>query len=158
MVIKFNLKRFIISLLIPIAVGGLSTLITGSDMKIYDEIVRPKLSPPFIVFPIVWSILYILMGISLYLVWNNGDKTKNKTNAYMFFASSLLFNFIWSPIFFSAKLFLLSFIILVLMFMAVLATIIAYKPINKCAAILQVPYLIWLVIAGYLNIAIYILN
>ncbi len=158
MTIKFNLKKFIISLLIPIAVGGLSALITGKDMMIYDEITRPKLSPPFIVFPIAWSILYILMGISLYMIWNKDDRYTNKSRAYLFFTASLIFNFLWSPIFFSAKLFAVAFVVLILMFISVLLTIIEYYKINKAAAILQIPYLLWLVFAGYLNLAISILN
>ncbi|MCQ2454766.1 MAG: tryptophan-rich sensory protein [Clostridia bacterium] len=158
MIIKCNLKKLLISLLIPLAVGGLSALISGKDMKIYNSINQPPLSPPFIVFPIVWCILYVLMGISLYLVWNKEDKYLNKTKAYLFFAAQLIFNFLWSPIFFSARLYLFAFFILIFMAIATILMIFEYHSISKWAAFLQIPYLIWLLFAGYLNFAIYLLN
>lgn len=158
MVIKFNLKKLIISLLIPLAVGGLSTLITGGDMKIYGEINQPPFSPPFIVFPIVWVVLYILMGVSFYLVWNSKAAYEEKKSAFIFYFVSLLLNFIWSPVFFSLKQFLLAFVILVALFITVIITAVKYNKIDKNAALLQIPYLVWLAVAGYLNIGIYLLN
>ena len=115
MVFKFDLKKLIFSILIPLAVGGLSALISGGGMGFYKTVEKPPLSPPGIVFPIVWSILYILMGISLYLVMTKKDMYLNKTSAYAFFALQLFLNFIWSPVFFSAKEYLAAFIILVLL-------------------------------------------
>ena len=158
MIVKFNLKRLIISLLIPLAVGGLSAFVTRGDMAFYKIMERPPLSPPAIVFPIVWTILYILMGISLYLIWNNGDIYANKSAAYTLFGFQLFLNFIWSPVFFSAKQYLLAFIILVVMWITVLIMIISFYRIYKPAGLLQIPYLIWLTIAGYLNMGVYLLN
>lgn len=158
MIVKFNLKRLIISLIIPLAAGGLAAFITRGDMDLYNSIKRPPFSPPGIVFPIVWTVLYILMGISLYLVWNNGDAYADKTAAYTLFGFQLFLNFIWSPVFFSARQFLLAFIILAVLWLSVLAMIISFYRIYKPAALLQIPYLIWLTIAGYLNIGVYILN
>ena len=158
MILKFNLKRFLISIAIPLAVGGFSALITKGDMDLYSRIVRPPLSPPSILFPIVWSILYILMGISLYLVWNNSNSYSDKTSAFVLFAVQLFLNFIWSPIFFSAQQYLIAFIILVLLWITVLLMIISFYRISKVAGLIQIPYLIWLTFAGYLNFAIMILN
>ena len=158
MILKFNLKRFLISLAIPLVVGGLSALITSGDMDLYSRIVRPPLSPPSIVFPIVWTILYTLMGVSLYLIWNNSDSYSDKTTAFVLFAVQLFLNFIWSPIFFSAQQYLVAFIILVLLWITVFLMIISFYRISKVAGILQIPYLIWLTFAGYLNFAIMILN
>ncbi|MCQ2478413.1 MAG: tryptophan-rich sensory protein [Clostridia bacterium] len=158
MIIKFNLKKLLISLAIPLVAGGISTLITAKDMKIYNDIVRPPLSPPMILFPIVWCILYILMGISLYLVWNSDADLYLKKKGYWIFAIQLILNFIWSPIFFTGRQFLLAFIVLIAMWVLVLCMIIVFSKIKKCAGLLQIPYLIWLTIAAYLNLGIYILN
>ncbi len=158
MIIKFNLKKFIIALLIPLAVGGLSALIIGKDMKIYDEITRPPLSPPSIVFPIAWGVLYLLMGISLYLIMVKNDIYANKSKAYIFFAAQLIFNFLWSPVFFSAKLYLFAFIILILMLSSTILMIKSYWEISRPAALLQIPYVLWLLFAGYLNFGVYLLN
>ena len=158
MIFRFDLKRLVISLIIPLAVGGLSAFVTRGDMDIYKTVERPPLSPPSVVFPIVWTILYILMGISLYLIWNSGDIYVDKKNAYIFFGIQLFLNFIWSPVFFTARQYLPAFLILVALWLCVLAMIINFAKISRPAALLQIPYLIWLTIAGYLNIGIYLLN
>ena len=158
MIVRFNLKRLVISLLIPLAVGGLSAFITRGDMDLYKTVERPPFSPPGIVFPIVWSVLYILMGISLYIIWNSGDIYADKTGAYTLFGFQLFLNLIWSPVFFSARQYLLAFLILVILWIAVLLMIISFYKISKHAALLQIPYLIWITIAGYLNIGVYLLN
>lgn len=158
MIFRFNLKRLVISLIIPLAVGGLSAFVTRGDMDIYKTVERPPLSPPSVVFPIVWTVLYILMGISLYLIWNSGDIYVDKKNAYIFFGIQLFLNFIWSPVFFTARQYLPAFLILVALWLCVLAMIINFAKISRPAALLQIPYLIWLTIAGYLNIGIYLLN
>lgn len=158
MILRLNLKKLIISLLVPLGVGGLSALITGGNMDIYSKINRPPLSPPGIVFPIVWSILYTLMGISLYLVWNKNDNSSQSNIAYFWFAVQLFLNFIWSPIFFGAQQYLVAFIVLILLIASVVAMIVSFYKISKPAALLQISYLIWLIFAGYLNLAIYILN
>ena len=158
MILKCNLKRLVISLLIPLLAGGFSALITGKDMDVYGTIKRPPLSPPGIVFPIVWTVLYILMGISLYLIWNNEKTYENKSSAYLFFAISLFLNLIWSPVFFSARQFLGAIFVLVALLITVIITVIKYFKINKTAAYLQIPYIIWLLCALYLNIGVYILN
>lgn len=158
MIFKFDLKKLIISLLIPLAVGGLSALISGGGMDFYKTVEKPPLSPPGIVFPIVWSILYILMGISLYLVITKKDMYQTKTSAYVFFALQLFLNFIWSPVFFSAKEYLAAFVILVLMWLAIIGMIVSFFRISKFAGLLQIPYLLWVTFAGYLNLGVYLLN
>lgn len=158
MVFKFNLKRFLISIAIPLIVGGTSALITSASMDLYSQIVRPPLSPPGWLFPVVWTILYTLMGISLYLVWNSGAGYDQKRNAYIFFAIQLFLNFIWSPIFFGRRQFLLAFAVLVLLWIFTIGMILSFYKISKPAGLLQIPYLLWLTFAGYLNFAIYLLN
>lgn len=158
MVFKFNLKKFLISMAIPLAVGGLSALIIKGDTDIYDKIIKPPLSPPSWVFPVAWSILYILMGISLYLVLNSNVNKPQKQRAIVLFAIQLILNFIWSPIFFSLQQFLLAFIVLIFMWIFTLGMIISFYGISKPAALLQIPYLLWITFAGYLNFGVYLLN
>ena len=158
MIIKFDLKKLILSLLPPIAVGGIASLITRGDMDIYKTIKKPPLAPPGIVFPIVWTVLYILMGISFYLVWTSHASYKEKRNAFIVYFISLALNFIWSPVFFSLQKFILAFIILVLLFISVAIYVTLYYRIHKTAGLLQIPYIIWLIIAAYLNLTIALLN
>ena len=158
MVFKFNLKRFLISIAIPLLVGGLSAIITRGDMDLYSQIKNPPLSPPGWLFPVAWSILYTLMGISLYLVWNSNARYIAKRNAYIFFGVQLFLNFIWSPIFFVGRQFLLAFIVLILMWLFTFGMIVSFYRISKLAGLLQIPYILWLTFAGYLNFAIYLLN
>lgn len=158
MVFKFNLKRFLISISIPLLIGGLSALITSGNMDIYSSIVRPPLSPTSWVFPVVWSILYFLMGVSLYLVWNSDASENEKRRAFLLFVIQLFLNFIWSPIFFNKQWFLFAFVVLVFLWVVTLLMIISFYKISKPAGLLQIPYLLWLTFAGYLNFAIYLLN
>ncbi len=158
MVWKIDIKKLIISLVIPLAVGGLSALVTGGSMDIYGEVTQPPLSPPGWVFPVVWSILYALMGVSLYLVWASDAPKEQKAAAVVVFGISLLLNFLWSPIFFAARGFLAAFVVLVLLWLSVIGVIIAFSRIKKAAGLLQLPYLLWVTFAGYLNLGVYLLN
>lgn len=158
MVFKFNLRKFLISIAISLGAGGLSALLTSGNMDIYSRIINPPLSPPGWLFPVVWSILYFLMGVSLYIVWNSDADNIEKRRAFSIFGIQLFLNFIWSPIFFNEQRFLLAFIVLILLWLFVLIMIISFYKISKAAGLLQIPYLVWLTFAGYLNLAIYLLN
>lgn len=156
--VKSNIKwkSLLVNIAIPLLVGGLSSLITMDGFKQYTEINQPPLSPPSAVFPVVWTILYILMGISSYLVYEN--KNADNKNALTLYAIQLAVNFIWPIFFFGFNAYLFSFIILIVLWTFVLLTIISFYKINKTAALLMIPYLIWLTFAGYLNLGVYILN
>lgn len=158
MVIKFNLKRFLISVAIPLSVGGLSALITKDNMNLYSKIVTPTFTPPGWLFPVVWTILYLLMGVSLYIIWNSEVDVYKKIRAFGIFAIQLSLNFIWSPIFFNMQWFLVALMVLVLLWLFTFGMILSFYNISKIAGILQIPYLLWLTFAGYLNLAIYLLN
>lgn len=154
-----KLKPFIISIAISLAVGGLSALLNRNNMDIYNTIKTPPLSPPSILFPIVWTILYVLMGISAALIYNKRKINYNDvTSALFIYAISLFLNFWWSIIFFGGKLFFFAFIWILLLDISVISTIKRYNKISKIAAYLQIPYLIWIIFASYLNLAIAILN
>ncbi len=149
-------KYLIISILISLGVGGLSALITGGDMDTYKYLSKPPLSPPSVLFPIVWTILFILMGISAYMVYVSKDR--NKDSALTVYVIQLIINFFWSIIFFSLKLRLFAFIWIILLLVLIIIMIVKFYRISNKAGLLQIPYLIWTCYATYLTIAIYILN
>ena len=158
MVFRFDLKRLLISIAIPLLVGGLSALITSGNMNIYSSIVRPPLSPPGWLFAVAWSILYFLMGVSLYLVWNTAANEGEKRRAFLLFGIQLFLNFIWSPIFFNEQWFFAAFVVLISLWIFVFLMVKSFYKISKKAGLLQIPYLLWLTFAAYLNFAIYLLN
>ncbi|MBR3805222.1 MAG: tryptophan-rich sensory protein [Clostridia bacterium] len=157
--IKPYIRIYIIAIAIPIGVGLLSTLFTKDNMNIYEELIVPNIAPPALVFPIVWTVLYTLMGVSSAMVYNRRiTDTADVRSALTTYAVSLVINFGWSIIFFNANAFLLSFLWLILLLYFVIKTILEYKKIEPAAAYLQIPYALWVIFAGYLNIAIYFLN
>lgn len=163
---KFNFLEFIKCLIIPILTGFISYLLTKNNMNIYDVIKKPFLSPPPIVFMIVWPILYILMGISFYLTQscksgysqNLDYNFHRKKSASIIFYIQLFFNFIWSLIFFNLRLYFVSFICLIVLLSFVIIMFFKFYKLNKTSAFLQIPYITWIVFAGYLNLSIYLLN
>lgn len=154
---RIDWKKLLICIAIPLAVGGLSALLTSGNMKLFEQIEKPPLSPPGWLFPVVWTILYVLMGVALYLVIMT--KTRDdKRPAIISFAVQLFFNFFWSIIFFNAQAYLFAFIWLILLWVAIVANIYFFNKINITSAKLLIPYLVWVTFAGYLNLGIYILN
>lgn len=151
-----NLKSLIICILIPLGVGALAAMLTGNNMNFYQDLVQPPLSPPGWIFPIVWTILYILMGISSWLIYRS-DSFYRKS-ALIVYAVQLAVNFLWSIIFFNLQMFLFAFIWLLFLLVLIIVMIIAFSRINKTAALLQIPYLLWVCFAGYLNFGVYLLN
>lgn len=151
---KIKIKNLIISILIPLIVGGLSSLLTGSSISSYKALNKPVLSPPSILFPIVWTILFILMGIGFYLIINE----KNNDKAIRLYFIQLIFNFFWTIIFFKWKLRLLAVIWIIILVILIINMIKEFYKLNKTSAYLQIPYLVWTIFATYLTIGIYILN
>ena len=151
-----KIKVFVIAILIPLAVGALSAFLTKGSMDIYNRINMPPLAPPSWVFPVVWTVLFILMGVSSAIIYLSDNK--NKYDALKIYAVSLALNFCWSLIFFNLEAFLFAFVWLIILWVFILLTILEYAKINKTAAYLQIPYLLWVTFAGYLTFAIYLLN
>lgn len=152
---KINLKNLVISLLIPLVVGTISGLISMPFMD-YGNLVQPPLAPPGWLFPVVWTILYILMGISFYLILE--ENNYDKDSSYLVYFIQLFVNGLWSIFFFVFKLRLFSSIWLILLIILIAIMIVKFYRINKLAGLLQIPYLLWCIFALYLNISIYILN
>ncbi len=155
---KKTIITYIIGILIPVVVGALSALLTMHSMDIYKTIVQPPLAPPGFLFPIVWTILYILMGVSSTMVYQSDATREIKTQALFIYVVQLIINFFWSIVFFNKRLFLASFLILVILWLLIIAMIYKFWKIDKTATLLQIPYLLWVTFAGYLNFAIYLLN
>ena len=150
---KINIKKLAISILIPLGLGFLVGLLSGSGDG-YNEIIQPSFAPPGWLFPVIWSILYILMGVSDYLVKDN----LNTNSSLSIYKIQLVVNLLWSFIFFKFKLFLLSFLWIILLIFLVVNMIKKYISINKTSAYLQIPYLLWIIFAAILNFSIYLLN
>lgn len=157
--IKKNAKIFAVSISLPILVGLFSAFLTKGNMNIYGEIVKPPLAPPALLFPIVWTLLYALMGISSAIIYADGNRLPEaKRRALSTYLISLLVNFSWSIIFFNVKEFFIALITLVFLLYLIIKTIIEYRRISPLAAYLQIPYALWVAFAGYLNFAIVLLN
>jgi tryptophan-rich sensory protein len=136
MIIK--LKPLLVSLLITLSTGAVAGLISAGSNDIYTELERPALAPPSVVFPIVWTILYLLMGVSLYMIYTSYSPGKDK--ALKVFGVQLLLNFIWPLVFFNMRQFSIAFIILILLWLAVAYMIYLFYQIKHVAAYLQIPY------------------
>jgi tryptophan-rich sensory protein len=151
-------KPYVIWIAIAEGVGALSGFLSRSGMQIYAaQIEKPPLSPPALVFPIVWVILYALMGISAARIYNSPASAERSRGLNLFIAQ-LVVNFFWSLIFFNAQAFGFAAIWLVLLWILVLWMILTFRKVDPLAAWLQVPYLIWLTFAAYLNLGVYLLN
>lgn len=148
-------KNLITCIAIPLAVGGLSVLFTGNTAADFAVLNKPALAPPGWLFPVVWTILYILMGIASYLVLTSG---KPNSAALTVYGVQLVFNFLWPILFFTLKRYLLAFIWLILLWALILETYLLFRRISKPAGYLLLPYLVWVTFAGYLNYSIYLLN
>ncbi len=153
---KPNLKKIILSLAIPLMTGGLAALLIRGSLPIYQTVNKPPLSPPSLLFPIVWTVLYLLMGFGSYLV--DGSNSGQKGRALTLYAVQLVLNFIWPIIFFNLQAFLPALIILAMLWYVVLQMILAFRDIVPLAGYLQIPYLLWLTFAFYLNFGVYLLN
>ena len=147
------IKRIIYSLL-PIVGGALVGLIISGYMN-YGDMVKPPLSPPSYIFPIVWTILYILMGISYFIATKDNGNDKELNQIYIL---QLLVNFFWPIIFFVLKMYFSAFFWIILLIILVIYMIKELLKNNKISGYLQIPYFIWLLFATYLNIGIFLLN
>lgn len=154
---KSKLKVYGVFLLITGAVGGASALLTNMAMEGYKAAEKPPLTPPDILFPIVWSILYTLMAIGAARVWLT-DNSRLKNRAMIVYALQLFFNFFWSILFFNFQAYGLAFFWLIGLWILILLMIIRFYNIDKTAGLLQIPYLLWVSFAGYLNYMVYMLN
>ena len=155
---KINIRRLVKCIAIPLIVGVVAGFLTRNSMETFGLLEKPPLSPPGWLFPVVWTILYILMGIASYLVLESGENQEKIQNAMNVYFYQLVVNFLWPIFFFNLGWYLFAFFWLVLLWVLVWITIWGFYKISKPAGWLLVPYLLWLTFAGYLNFGIWYLN
>ena len=151
-----KLRTFLIAVAIPLLVGSAAGLLTRNSMQVFENLQQPPFAPPGILFPIVWTILYILMGISSYLVYTSDSPFK--TTALLVYAIQLVFNFFWSILFFRFSLYGIAFLWLLALIGLIVIMVYLFFKAKPLAAYLQIPYLLWCLFAAYLNYVIYTLN
>ncbi len=151
-------KTLVFCLLFPLIAGGVSGFLTRNGMETFAYLNKPPLSPPGIVFPIVWTVLYLMMGLASWLVLTSGERPEQIRQALFFYVVQLIVNVLWPVFFFSLGWYLFSFFWLLLLFVLILVVIWLFSDLSQTAAWLMVPYLIWTVFAGYLNLGVYLLN
>ena len=157
MVLSVRTKSLIKNLAIPLLIGALAGFLTSGDVKEFTATAKqPFFAPPGWVFPVVWTILYALMGFAAYIIENTGSPRKSR--ALTVYYIQLFLNFVWSFIFFSAGNYLFAFIWIIILWVLIIATILEFKMIKNRAAYILIPYLIWVTFAAVLNFSIYLLN
>ena len=144
--------------LLPLIIGSLSGLANaGSLNDWYVQLNKPNFNPPGYLFGPVWTVLYLLMGVSLYLIWKS-PKGKQRTNALIIFGVQMFLNFVWSFIFFYFRQIGLALIDIIALWLMIVYMIFNFHKINKVAAYIQIPYLLWVSFATVLNASIWMLN
>ncbi len=153
-----NRKLLIKSIALPPLVGAVAGLLTRNAMQDFNVLIKPPLSPPGWLFPVVWTILYILMGISAYLIKTSDANAEAKSDALMIYNYQLIVNFLWSIFFFNFEWRLFSFFWILLLWVLIILMIRQFDKISKTAAYLNLPYLLWVTFAAYLNFGVWWLN
>ena len=151
---KINKRLLLICIAIPLIVGAVSAALTSDGVKVFAQLDKPSFAPPAWLFPIVWTILYSLMGISSYLILTSDAPKADIEAALRLYTYQLVVNFLWPTFFFNLGWYLFSFFWLVLLWVLVLLMILRFKDINRVAAYLNIPYILWLTFAAVLNLAI----
>lgn len=154
-----NAVKFVVSIVITLAIGFTGSLFTRPQIDgWFQEIQKPSWNPPNAVFGPVWTALYILMGIALFLVWKSKTRIENKRPAMILFFIQLILNFCWSLIFFDQHMIGLALVDIVILWVFILLTIFAFARVDRLAAWLLVPYISWVSFASILNYTIWRLN
>ena len=150
-------KPLLIALAIPLAVGGLAALLSGG-MDTYKVLNQPPLSPPGWIFPIVWTILYLLMGYASYRIYVSEADRDDKRRALIFYGIQLFLNFLWPLVFFGLQWYWAAFVLLIALWVMIYLTMHLFGSIDETAENLLIPYLLWVTFAGYLNLGVALLN
>lgn len=149
-------KTYLISIGIALAAGALSSFLAMGEMEEYSALKQPPLAPPGWLFPVVWTVLFVLMGISAARVYLNSPE--DWPTGLKLYVVQLVLNVLWTPLYFTFNLRLAAFVLLLILLGTVVAMTVEFHKVDRTAAYLQIPYIVWLVYAGYLNLATYILN
>lgn len=155
---KISIGLLIFSLLLPLLIGAISAALSSQGMAQYAGMEKPPLSPPPWVFSVAWTILYIMMGIASYYIFEANTDMRSRLIAIVLYEVQLFMNFLWSIIFFNWGMYLFAFIWLMVMWCIVIVCAYKFFWIKKLSAILLIPYILWLTFAAYLNFGAYILS
>ena len=154
---KSKIKPYAVSILLTLAVGGLIGFLTSMGMDSFDALTKPPLTPPSFLFPIVWTVLFILMGVGAARIFMT-EPTAARNRALIVYVVQLAVNFFWSIIFFNLQAYAFAFFWLILLWVLILTMIYLFCKVDKPAALIQIPYAIWVTYAGYLNLMIWLMN
>ena len=154
---KIRWKALVIAVLIPLAGGALSGYLSRSGTELYAAMQQPPLSPPGWVFPVVWTVLYTLMGLASYFIWVRREDPRVPT-ALRLYAAQLGFNLLWPVFFFRFGLYPFAFFWLVSLWLLILVTLCLFARLSRPAGLLLLPYLLWVSFAAYLNLGVWLLN
>jgi len=155
---KRNISDMLIFIISAEAAGAVSALLAGSFSDFFDKYKEPPLLPPGWLFPVVWTILYAVMGYSAYLIHNSAADADKRKNALTIYWAQLALNFMWSIIFFRFEALWLAFVVIMALWIMIIAMISSFRKISPLAAYINIPYLIWVTFAAYLNLATAIIN
>ena len=155
---KIQWKKLIIAVAIPLFVGLLAGLLTREATKSFASLNQPFLSPPAWLFPVAWTILYVLMGIASYRIWVSVTTYEKRKSALTLYAIQLAFNFFWPIIFFNLEEYLFAFVWIIILWCLIFLTKQKFAQIDAIAGYLLIPYLAWVAFASYLNIGVWLLN
>lgn len=154
-----ELPKLIVSILIVFLAGAVGTVFTLKEITTwYVNIPKPSWTPPNWAFGPIWSTLYVLMGVSLFLIWREGLNRKDVKIGIGVFAVQLILNVVWSLVFFGSHNIAGGLVMVILLWISILINIVVFYRISKPAGIILIPYLIWVTIAGYLNYSVYLLG
>lgn len=155
---KHDYKRLGICLAVPLAVGGLAAYLMRDNTIMFELVKKPPLAPPPWLFPVAWTLLYILMGAASYRVWRSRAPLGRRRLAAVYYAMSLAFNFGWPILFFNLDKYLAAFVWLCLLWLFTLLSTAWFYRCDKPAGAMMLPYVLWVAFAGYLNLGVYLLN
>ena len=155
---KIKIRPLVIALALPLLTGGFAALISRSKMGLFDTVSKPPLSPPAWLFPVAWTVLYVLMGVASYRVFTARAGSAEKNRALLLYGIQLAFNFFWTLIFFNLGAYWFAFVWLAALLALIAVTTVKFYGIDRPAAYLMLPYLLWVTFAGYLNLGIALLN
>ena len=155
---KIKIRPLLIALAIPLAVGVLAALLSRGNMDLFDTVRKPPLSPPAWLFPVAWTVLYLLMGLASYRAYTARAATAQKNRALLFYAAQLVFNFFWPLLFFNLGAFTFAFFWLAALLALIVVTAVKFYTLDRPAGYLLIPYILWVLFAGYLNLGIALLN
>lgn len=158
-ILRKKIFTYLFFILSAVLTGLFAAFLIRDNAGIYSDIKTPFFAPPGFLFPVVWTVLYILMGVSAALVYTGREKDRNEADkGLLLYAGSLTVNFIWCIIFFNFRMYSAAFVLLAVLLLLIIKTVLSYRKISPAAAYLQIPYILWVSFAGILNFSICILN